>query len=76
LGNTGRGGVLKAGKRYLLGLAVSGGGVAPYYDSVPWQPEVSFGKAVSGFTSAYSTSMYGWYSTSSLFDIRSTTTLP
>jgi hypothetical protein len=68
---------LKAGKKYLLGVAVSGGGAAPYYDSVPWQPEVSFGKAVGGYSTAYATSMYGYYAfTNYLYDLRITTATP
>jgi hypothetical protein len=68
---------LKAGKRYLLGVAVAGGAAVPYYDSVPWQPEVSFGKAVGSLSTTYSTSIYGYYSPNSLlYDLRVTTALP
>ena len=69
--------VLKAGKTYLLGVAVSGGGVAPYYDSIPWQPEVSFGKVAGSYSQNYSTQMYGYYgSTSLVYDLRITTSAP
>jgi hypothetical protein len=68
---------LKAGKQYLLGVAVSGGGAVPYYDSIPWQPDASLGKVLSSLTSTYSTSLWAYYATSSLvYDLRITTALP
>jgi hypothetical protein len=68
---------LKAGKRYLLGVAVSGGGAVPYYDATPWQPEVSFGKVVGGLATTYSTSFYSYYSNAALvYDLKVTTELP
>jgi hypothetical protein len=68
---------LKAGRRYLLGVAVSGGGFVPYYDALPWQPEASFGRAVGVLSSSYATSLYaGYVSTDRLYDLRITTQLP
>jgi hypothetical protein len=68
---------LESGKRYLLGLAVSGGGFAPYYDSPPWQPNVSFGRAAGSLVTNYSPSINGGYvNLGLLFDLRLTTTLP
>jgi hypothetical protein len=68
---------LKAGKRYLLGVAVKGGGAAPYYDATPWQPEASFGTVLGGLTTNYSTSIWSYYVTSGLvYDFRFTTELP
>jgi hypothetical protein len=67
---------LKAGKRYLLAVAVTGGGLAPYYDALPWQPEVSFGLVKGGVSSSYSTYLYGYLSNSLVYDIRVTTQLP
>jgi hypothetical protein len=68
---------LKAGRKYLLGVAVSDGGFVPYYDAVPWQPEVSFGKALGGLAISYSTSLYyGYLATDRVYDLRITTELP
>lgn len=68
---------LKAGKTYLLGVAVSGGGAAPYYDSVPWQPEVSFGKVTGGYAARYETQLYSHYTNAGLaYDLRITTQAP
>lgn len=68
---------LKAGRRYLLGVAVEGGGFVPYYDTVPWQPQISFGKLVGGLASQYSASIYAAYlDTGRTFTIRTTTSLP
>lgn len=67
---------LKAGKTYLLGVAVTGGGLAPYYDAQPWQPEVSFGAVTGGVTSSYSVSFYAYANASSAFNLRATTQLP
>jgi hypothetical protein len=68
---------LKAGRRYLLGVTVDGGGFVPYYDTAPWQPQISFGKIVGGLATQYSASLYaGYLDTSRTFTIRTTTSLP
>jgi hypothetical protein len=68
---------LKAGTRYLLGVAVTGGGSAPYYDAAPWQPEVSFGKVLGGLSTYYATSIWSYYVNAGLvYDLRFTTELP
>jgi hypothetical protein len=68
---------LKAGRRYLLGVAVDGGGFVPYLDAKPWQPEISFGRAVGGLVASYSTAIYaGYLDANRLFDMRTTTSLP
>ena len=68
---------LKAGKRYVLAVAVTGGSFVPYYDALPWQEDVSFGKVKGGITSSYATSFYGYYlSNAAVYDMRVTTELP
>lgn len=44
---------LQAGKRYLVGLAVSGGDVSSYYDGAPYAARISFGAVLGQFSSPY-----------------------
>jgi len=68
---------LKAGRRYMLAVAVTGGGAVPYYDALPWQPAASFGRAVGVLSTTYATTLYaGYLSVDRLYDFRVTTTLP
>jgi hypothetical protein len=68
---------LKAGKRYLLGVVVSGGEAVSYYDSAPWTALTSFGASIGYVHSGYSAqlgaeSLYA----DRLYQMRLTTSVP
>jgi hypothetical protein len=44
---------LQVGKRYLLGVAISGGDVSSYYDGAPYEAHMSFGSVLGQFSSFY-----------------------
>ena len=44
---------LQAGKRYLVGVALSGGDVSSYYDMAPYESRTSFGSVLGVFSSSY-----------------------
>lgn len=67
---------LEAGQRYYIGVAVTGGGLAPYYDSAPFAPYLTFGRALGGFGTTYSTSLYGYGPGDLVYDMRFTTESP
>jgi len=68
---------LKAGRRYLIGVAVTGGGFVPYYDALPWQPDASLGRVAGSLATAYATSFYAGYTSSDrIYDLRITSQLP
>lgn len=69
---------LTAGKRYLVGLAVSGGDVSTYYDGVPYEPRSSFGLVFGIFNGTY-TGRYEYLDNfyhDSVMQIELTTALP
>lgn len=67
---------LQAGHRYLIGVAVSGGGMAPYYDSAPFQPYLTFGTALGGYVTYYDSSLYVYGPEALVYDLRFTTESP
>ncbi|RYZ07401.1 MAG: hypothetical protein EOO73_12155 [Myxococcales bacterium] len=68
---------LKAGRRYLLALAVTQGGAAVYYDAAPWPSAISFGRIVGGLATTYATTVYADYTnTQTSFVFKVTTALP
>lgn len=68
---------LHAGRRYALGVAVSGGGFVPYYDAAPWKSTASFGSIVGPAIAAYASTVYLSTATGDrIYDLRITTELP
>lgn len=68
--------LLKAGRRYYIGVAVSGGGFVPYYDTAPFAPYLTFGRALGAFSTSYDTSLYAYFPSAHVFDLRFTTQAP
>jgi hypothetical protein len=68
---------LEADKTYALGVSVTGGSFAYYYDAAVTPPSLNFASVVGGFTSNFSTSLsYAYPSLSSIYHQRLTTTTP
>jgi len=68
---------LKAGRRYLLGVAVTGGGFVPYYDAAPFQPDVSFGAVAGSVAASYDSNISSYYtSIDRAYSLRFSTSLP
>jgi len=68
---------LKAGKRYLLAVAVSGGNAVAFYDAAPWNLNLSFGNPLGRVGSYYaSTISADYYYQEYLYQMRVTTALP
>ena len=69
---------LKAGKRYLLAVAVSGGNAVAFYDTAPWNLELSFGSALGRVATYYSPTVSAdyYYYQEHLYQMRVTTELP
>jgi len=68
---------LEAGKTYALGVSVTGGSFAYYYDAAATPPALNFALVRGGFASNFATSLsYGNPSLSSIFHLRLTTSLP
>ena len=68
---------LKAGKRYLLAVAVTGGNAIAYYDTAPWSMDLSFGSPLGRIVTYYaSTVSADYYYQEYLYQIRVTTELP
>lgn len=68
---------LKAGKRYLVGVAVSGGDGVSYYDGAPWAPSVSFGSTLGYVHTYYASQVTADYLYSDrIYQMRVTTEAP
>jgi hypothetical protein len=68
---------LKAGKRYLIGVAITGGDSVSYYDTAPWAPSVSFGSTLGYTHSVYQSQIGADYLYSDrLYQMRLTTEAP
>jgi hypothetical protein len=68
---------LKAGKRYLIGVAVAGGEAISYYDTAPWSPTVSFGSALGYQRTGYAANLgLDYYLSDRLYYMRLTTEAP
>ncbi len=65
---------LKAGKRYLVGVAVTGGDAVSYYDGAPWVSTISFGTTFGGLHTFYSAQISAdFIFTEQLYQMRLTT---
>lgn len=68
---------LKANKRYLLAVAVTGGSYVALYDTAPWtQENLSFGNPVGSSNFYYASSFSVDYYQERLYQLRVTTELP
>lgn len=68
---------LKAGKRYLFAVAVSGGNFIAYYDTAPYDTAASFGSIVGSMSNSYSSTLPADFVYSeTLYQMRITTVLP
>ncbi|HYQ18802.1 MAG TPA: hypothetical protein VEQ58_23665 [Polyangiaceae bacterium] len=68
---------LKAGKRYLLGVVVSGGDAIDYMDAAPYPQTVSFGTALGRVNSSYYSSIdVGYVDSSYLYQMKAVTEAP
>lgn len=67
---------LKAGKTYLLGVAVSGGNFITYYDGAPFSGWGSFGSLLGRVDQGYSSTLGAYVDTSILYQMKATTELP
>jgi hypothetical protein len=68
---------LTAGGSYLIGVAVSGGSFAYYYDTAITPPLINFASVTGGVATTFSTTLsYPYATLSNLYDIRLTTTVP
>jgi hypothetical protein len=69
---------LKAGRRYLLAVAVTGGNAVAYYDTAPWNLDLSFGSPLGRIVSYYSSNISAdyYYYQEYLYQMRVTTELP
>jgi hypothetical protein len=68
---------LQAGKRYLLAVVVSGGNAVAFYDTAPWNLELSFGTPIGRVATYYSPTVSAdYYYQEHLYQMRVTTELP
>jgi len=67
---------LKAGKTYLLGVAISGGNFISYYDAAPFNPSISFGTLIGRTEQVYSATLGAYVESSALYQMKLTTELP
>lgn len=68
---------LKAGKRYLFAVAVTGGNFIPYYDTAPFEVGASFGSVIGSVNSGYSSNLPAdFFYSETLYQMRITTVLP
>ncbi len=67
---------LKANKRYLFAVAVSGGNFITYYDTAPYDTKTSFGSIVGSVNNGYSANLPADYYSDVLYQMRITTVLP
>jgi len=66
---------LTAGNVYALGVSITGGGYAYYYDSAPTPPLLPFAGVLGGVYTTFGTSVYAYTpSLSTLYHLRLTTT--
>lgn len=68
---------LKAGRRYMVAVAVTGGSFGSLYDLAPWSQEgLSFGKPIGGFASYYQAEINFDFYSDHLYQMSVTTELP
>lgn len=69
---------LKSGKRYLVAVAVTGGNAIAYYDTRPWNMDLSFGAPLGRVVSSYASTLSAnyYYYQDHLYQMRLTTELP
>lgn len=67
---------LKAGKTYVLGVAVSGGNFISYYDGAPFQAWVSFGSLLGRTDQGYAAQLSAYIDTTVAYQMKVTTELP
>jgi hypothetical protein len=68
---------LTAGKRYLVAVAITGGNAIAYYDTKPWNLDLSFGVPLGRAFNYYSPTLYADYHYQErLYQMRLTTELP
>lgn len=67
---------LKAGKTYVLGVAVSGGNFISYYDGAPFQSWVSFGSLLGRTDQGYAATLQAYIDTALAYQMKVTTELP
>jgi hypothetical protein len=67
---------IKAGKRYVFGVAVNGGNAIAYYDTGPFSSATSFGRALGYVATSYSPTIEGWYDSVYLLQMKVTTEAP
>jgi hypothetical protein len=67
---------LKAGKTYVLGVAVSGGNFIAYYDGAPFSGWSSFGSLLGRIDQGYASSVGAYIDTSVAYQMKVTTELP
>lgn len=68
---------LKAGKRYLVGVAITGGNAIAYYDTKPWNRDLSFGAPLGRTTNYYSSTISAdYFYQEYLYQMRVTTEAP
>lgn len=69
---------LKAGRRYLVAVAVTGGNAIAYYDRAPWNLKLSFGSPLGRVLTYYSPTLSAdyYYYQEYLYQMRVTTELP
>jgi len=66
---------LAADNTYAVGVSVSGGGHAYYFDSAVSPPLLPFAGVVGGLSNGFSTTIYPYSSLGTLYNLRLTTTL-
>jgi hypothetical protein len=65
---------LKAGKRYLLGVAITGGQSVAYYDTAPFARNLSFGTLLGRQSSGYQPSLEAsWFYTDLVYQLKVST---
>ncbi|RYZ08005.1 MAG: hypothetical protein EOO73_09930 [Myxococcales bacterium] len=68
---------LKAGKRYLLGVAIGGGDGVAYYDTAPYTRNLSFGTLLGRVLNGYSPSLdASYYYPELAYQMKTTTEVP
>jgi hypothetical protein len=68
---------LTAGKRYLVAVAITGGNAIAYYDTKPWNMNLSFGAPLGRTVTYYSPTLSLYYNYQErLYQMRLTTELP